>query len=670
MSPVVPLGYLLAFTYFFTAYFFRRFFREFAFEIRCRGEERCHTGALFVALCLLFALLFYGVLSDINFSIQEGTNANHFDINLSLDWVYRFIRRGSWSYHQPVYHRLMAALIGLLQLDHPAHILVAARFMSTAFAAATAYSFLKLLAFVPTNTSRRLICCVFLLHPLNFFYFIQGEAYALLLLFGVLNIYNFLSLGFEQKRHFWGFIITAILGYLTHLLFFPLLAAEMLFALLLHLTKKRIYTPYYKAILLVIPVLFVLHWPVVAVFDSPLAPFIDGYRVVNLEFSFRQLCTFWGLTDVLFQWDATALIAVFMLLNSLLLLNVWRNRHSPTTALLSIAFILIVSLYLFFSAAMGYRGYSSCIARHYILLTIPFTILCFAGTPKRPATQQMQRSSRPVIVLLLLSLFVFTDAKIASGNYRYDGQSVARFLSKMYTGHGAGHVFLFRWLLHGGLSRWTKAYDLPWAGGIEGKEHFYQADLQSNIENNRWPGMYSHDDFDHTHTAQNLIDRIEKDGYEVKFKEEGTAIDRINNFLQVPGIDAKLVKEAKARNLRVPQEIHRLFRTAKTISNHRQEVQTIANRLLLELLYPQLHTTHTLSPLYIQKEKLKTIVEEKEPGEMFLFLVLREQILGMQYLDLDVQHRALATLKALPDLEYLFKKEFRNAEIHAFRRKQ
>jgi hypothetical protein len=668
LSAILPIAYLSAFVLFIGSILFNRRLDGFRFDLSTAKKDRREKAFFVVGLAFYLAILLHGVLVDTNYTIQEFANLQEADFDPSD--IRAFLFGGNLFGHQHLYHLLVSLVVRLLSLEGHEQILIAARSLSALFAAGTLLIFRGFVRSVRLLTTAAATCFVFGLMPLNFFYSIQAEPYAMFLFMSVLNLRLFFRLGHGSgKRAVLGFSVISILGYLTHYYFLLLLAAEALFVIYLWLFRKKNYFYFELALVFVLPVLLLTHRSVLVMLTSPFIEYQQGYFEADPGFVLTQLYAIWGLLPVVFGAGVLKTGIVYLALLALLVGRTVQNRRDEPTVFFAILLLLQLLAFAAFNTVTALRGYGTITLRHYIATSIPLVLLYFYRGRERKAKTHpyLELVSKPPIVNILwiaaLGVFIFSDISFLTRPYRFDGRSLATYLVKMRNRDKVRHISVASWLESCGMRPWLEASGV---GSIKGD--YYLTDIVDLINNDSWPTKYRAKSEGDELRMKGLLAELENDGYGIVFDRGKPPAENLNDFMASPGIRDAALKRIKSRGIRIPEEVFRIASTERSDPGERREIDFLTTRLYIELLYPAFRMEENMLDVFVQEKRIKKIVRGKRPGEVFLLLIIREQILGMEYFDPKEQYQALATVRKIPGVEELFLDRLDNVEIYGFRK--
>lgn len=659
MSIILPLAYLSAFLLFLASTRFRGNREELRFEAYPSVESRAERVCFYSGAAAFATMLIYGTFSDPNYTIQEYANLQEIDIEVGE--IGGFLFGGNFFGHQHLYHLSIAAIVGLLDLESRESVLMAGRLVSVLFAMGTLVLFKELLLSVPRAIPRTAICFVFVLLPLNFFYFMQAEPYSMLLFLSVLNLRLFLLLGNGSKKVTVAFTAVAILGYLTHYFFLVLLAAEASFVIYLWVGKKRAYRHFGVSMLFVLPVLLATHRSILVMLSSSLIEYQQGYYDVGTGFFLTQLYAIWGLSRAVYGAQIGVTAVVYAALVALLVGTIVKNRRTELTAFLSTIFLSELILFVVFNMITVHRGYMTITLRHYIPTTIPLVLLYFMGRDDGGA--RARKYIPYALVASALAAYLTSDISFLANPYRVDGRKAGQYLVKMREEKGVKHISIVRWLEGCFINPWLSESGVD---AIEGD--YYQTDLVDAIKNHEWPTRYEEGDGDDETKMALLWQRLREEGGGRPAARGGSDARKLNAFIATSGVKEILLKRIRSRGVKLPDEVVRIGRIKRRDPREQKEIDALAARLYLELLYPGLKTRENMLDRYVQERRIKKIVRDKSRGERFLFVIMREKIVGMDYFDPKEQYEALRTVRRIKGVDELFRKDFDNVEVYGFRK--
>jgi hypothetical protein len=366
-------------------------------------------------------LALYGVFSDLNVSIQEGTNIydelmpkhNYIYTVNSLKWFFG----GKGTGHQYLFHLMIYGSAKIFRQTSGLSLVLLGRIISIVF---SLLSVIVVRYFVQKNLPKHNPESVTLLqmfHPLFFFYSMQAEPYALLFFWTILHLILYFKL--QSAQNPWqilAFGTVTILGYYTHFYFLFILFAEILTELYKFLKKQKILIWPFGLMFCLTPLLL---WQIPMALNSSLKYFIDGYFAFSPGLCLKILGTFFGLTPLLFSDILIYILTVFLLGGSALWLI--KNRQA-VPLVISIFYFLLLGAFIFFNTVSAAYGWTYPTMRHYVGIVLPWTIVF--GTFLLQSSVRV----RSVLCAIVLGVFLLTDILSVGKAYKPDGLSATEYL--------------------------------------------------------------------------------------------------------------------------------------------------------------------------------------------------------------------------------------------------
>jgi hypothetical protein len=659
LSLVLLTAYFSAFVLFIGAVVFNRNSEGFRFETFPSEEEGRERLFFYFGTVAFIILLIYGMFSDLNYSIQEYANLQEIDIEFGD--IGSFLFSGNTFGHQHLYHLLLTTIVHLFGLESRESVLLTGRAVSSVFAIGTLFLFKELLLSVPRMIPRTATCFVFILMPLNFFYFLQAEPYSMLLFMSVLNVRLFLLLGNNSITVTIAYTAATILGYLTHYFFLVIPASEALFVAYLWIFKKNSYRHFETSLLFVLAVLLITYRSILVMLSSSLIEYQQGYFETGARFFLKQVYAFWGLSQAVYGSAIDKTAFVYAALVFLLIYTVIKNRRYEITVFLATILLSELALFLAFNIVTTSRGYMTITLRHYVPITIPLALLYFAGCKK--SKEPLRKQAIKILSAAALALYLATDISFLTSPFRFDGRGAGNYLAKIRDEEGVRHIAMMKWIENCGVNPW-----LIDGGRNELKGDYYLTDLVDNIANRLWPTWYQEASPYDEIRMRALWAKLKKEGDAIAIEKRRSDAENLNAYIARPGGLNKVLGKIKRRRIKIPDEVARIAATKRRNPEEQKEIEALATRLYLELLYPELRTKDNMLDIFVQKNRIRKIVKGKKKGEDFLFVVFKEEIAGMDYVDTKEQYEALRTLESMQGVEELFEKRFNNVEIYGFRK--
>jgi hypothetical protein len=378
-----------------------------------------YQSVIALSLILWLGLALYGVFSDLNVSIQEGTNIydelrpanNYISAVNSLKWFFG----GKSTGHQYLYHLTIYCLAKIFRQTSGLSFVLLGRIISIVF---SILSVISVRYFVKRNLPKHnpeSVALLQMFHPLFFFYSMQAEPYTMLFFWTILHLILYFNL--QDSRKPWQILAfggVTILGYYTHFYFLLVLFAEILTELHKFLKKQKIIIWPFFLLFCLTPLLF---WQIPAALNSSLKYFIDGYFVFSLGLCLKIFGILFGLTPLLFSVWAIYLLTIGLFCG-IWPIYIYQRKNLPVVLgfFYLLSFCAFVCVYGIFA---GY-GFTYPTMRHYIGIILPITIILLSW-PNRKITA--------CLFLLAFSVFTITDALIVRKKYKPDGISAGNYIS-------------------------------------------------------------------------------------------------------------------------------------------------------------------------------------------------------------------------------------------------
>jgi hypothetical protein len=385
-----------------------------------------------LALGFWLGLALYGVFSDFNVSIQEGTNIydelrpknNYISIANSLKWFFG----GNTYGHQHLYHLAIYCLAKILRQTSKLSFILLGRLISIVFGL---LSILAVRYFVKKNLPNynpESIALLQMFHPLFFFYSMQAEPYAMLFFWTILHLILYFNI--QTAKNCWqilAFGAVTILGYYTHFYFLLVLFAEILTELYkLFKQQKIIIWPFFLQLCLT-PFLL---WQIPMVLSSSLKYFIDGYFVFSPALCLKIFGVFFGLTPLLFN-DWTIYLSTVCLFCGVWIIYIRQRRNLPN--ILGFFYFLLCCAFIFVYGIFASYGFTYPTMRHYIGIVLPITVLLNSWPSKK---------IRIFIFLITFGIFVLSDILVVEKKYKPDGISAGKQITNFISSNSNKHSVL------------------------------------------------------------------------------------------------------------------------------------------------------------------------------------------------------------------------------------
>ncbi|MDR1324358.1 MAG: glycosyltransferase family 39 protein [Candidatus Margulisbacteria bacterium] len=381
-----------------------------------------------LALVVWLGLALYGAFSDLNVSIQEGTNiydelrpeTNYTSVVNSLKWFFG----GKSTGHQYLYHLTIFCLAKIFGLTGGLSFVLLGRIISIV---CSILSVISVKYFVKKNLPKHnpeSVALLQMFHPLFFFYSMQAEPYALLFFWTILHLILYFNL--QDSRKSWqilAFGAVTILGYYTHFYFLLILFAEILTELYKFLKKQKILIWPFFLLLCLMPLLF---WQIPVALNSSLKYFIDGYFVFSLGLCLKIFGVLFGLTPLFFSTGAIYLLTICLFCGAWL---IYFYQHKNLPVVFGFFYLLLFCAFVFVYGIFASYGFTYPTMRHYIGIILPLTIILLSWPNKKIII---------FVSLIVLSVFAITDVLLVREKYKPDGISAGNYI----TGYAGSKVIL------------------------------------------------------------------------------------------------------------------------------------------------------------------------------------------------------------------------------------
>lgn len=594
---------------------------------------------LFVCFLSIWLLLvFFSALSDLNITIQEGSNIDE-ATTLFQKNIYEFIFSGNWWAHQHLYHVLVYYIADLFNYTQYIFFIILGRILSIIFGFISIMTVRTLIKRHIKNIDHNLVSILQMFHPLFFFYSFQAEQYSMLFSISTLQLLVYLNIR-KSKVFPPLFVLLSLMGYYTHFHFLIILFSECVNELFNFIKQKKAdWIPCLTLFCLFIALLY----QAPPALNSILRFYTDGYFPFSLGICIKTFATFFGITPLLFNDLTIYVIAIPLLLYTIFTFS---KNHETIPRVIIIYFFTLLGFFLARDIIRGYLyGGSHPLMRHYIHIVLPIIISLMSSKKDRYSY---------LFFIFIIAIFFATSLKIVNTPYKYDGLSVIKYIKSLQNNNYIA-------LINPNWVRYNLRNNFLYGNDELNLYHYRRTQIYDILYNDARYGFY------HGGRITPAILFNDKDDETVKslknkiLLDSGEIIEQVNDFIMQKRTTKILRNILYKKGYKLnPYEVI-FIKTPDVKSCYK-------NRLMLEVLYPEYFPPKIRDMLSINR-CINEIIISHGYCDYFHLFYLRELILGMDNVDTAVQEEALNSLLANPNIKLKEAKEFTNAKIYTFIRK-